>query len=78
MGHFVGEIFLLGGENLWRSDLKTRQREAKNDTEMLIVNINCQYWTSIKIKISMTCVYKEYEVKIKAMNTAKNKVFIGP
>ena len=25
----------------------------------------CKYWTLIKIKISMTCVYKEYEVKIK-------------
>ena len=25
----------------------------------------CKYWTSIKIKISETCVYKEYEVKIK-------------
>ena len=25
-------------------------------------------WTSIKIKISMTCVYKEYEVKIKMAN----------
>ena len=27
--------------------------------------IFCKYWLSIKIKISMTCVYKEYEVKIK-------------
>ena len=25
----------------------------------------CEYWALIKIKISMTCVYKEYEVKIK-------------
>ena len=25
----------------------------------------CKYRTSIKIEISMTCVYKEYEVKIK-------------
>ena len=25
----------------------------------------CKYWTSIKIKIAMTCVYKEYEVKVK-------------
>ena len=24
----------------------------------------CTYWTSIKIKVSMTCEYKEYEVKI--------------
>ena len=25
----------------------------------------CKYWKLIKIKISMTCLYKEYEVKIK-------------
>ena len=25
----------------------------------------CKYWTSIRIKISMTCVFKEYEVEIK-------------
>ena len=24
----------------------------------------CEYWTPIKIKISMTCVYKEYENKM--------------
>ena len=25
----------------------------------------CEYWTSIKIKLSITCVSKEYEIKIK-------------
>ena len=25
----------------------------------------CEYWTSIKIKISMTCMYKDYKFKIK-------------
>ena len=39
----------------------------------------CKYWTSIKIKIGMTCVYKEYKVKIKMvqeqMATAKNDFF---
>ena len=25
----------------------------------------CEYWTLIKIKISITCMYKEYEVKMK-------------
>ena len=25
----------------------------------------CEYWTSIKIKISMTCAYKEYEIETK-------------
>ena len=25
----------------------------------------CKYWTLIKIKISLACVYKEYEVKVK-------------
>ena len=28
----------------------------------------CKYWTSIKIKISMTCVCKEYEIKINWSN----------
>ena len=41
----------------------------------------CEYWTSIKIKINMTCVFKEYEIKTKinragSMTTAKNVVFI--
>ena len=25
----------------------------------------CEYWTSIKMKINMTCVSKEYEIKTK-------------
>ena len=25
----------------------------------------CEYWTSIKIKFNMTCLYKEYELKTK-------------
>ena len=39
----------------------------------------CKYWTSIKIKISMTCVHKENEVKngAGAMNTAKKKFSLG-
>ena len=43
----------------------------------------CKYWTSVKIKSSMTCVYKKYEVKIKMVQEqwlqlkAKNEVFIG-
>ena len=40
----------------------------------------CELWTSIKIKISMTCVLKEYEIQTKigtgAITTAKNDVFI--
>ena len=28
----------------------------------------CKYWTSIEIKISMTYVYKEYEIKIKIID----------
>ena len=28
----------------------------------------CKYWTSIKIEISITCLYKEYEVKIKIVH----------
>ena len=41
-----------------------------------------KYWTSIKTKISMRYIYKEYTIKITmvqtgAMNTAKNEAFIG-
>ena len=28
-----------------------------------LVSTFCEYWTSIKIKINMTCVSKEYEIK---------------
>ena len=40
----------------------------------------CEYWKSNKIKINLTFVSKECEVKTKmigAMTTAKNDVFIG-
>ena len=41
----------------------------------------CKYWTLFKIKISMTCVYKEYEVKIKVVQEQwlqlKMKFFLG-
>ena len=40
----------------------------------------CEYWTSIKIEITMTCVSKKYEIKTKmvqGVTTAKNDVFIG-
>ena len=42
----------------------------------------CKYWILIKIKIRMTCVYREYKVKLKVVqeewpHTAKNEVFIG-
>ena len=42
----------------------------------------CEFWTSIKIKISMNCAYKESEIKTKiiytgAMAAAKNEVLFG-
>ena len=40
----------------------------------------CIYWTSIKMKISMTCVYKEYKIKRKMVQEQwlqlKNEVFV--
>ena len=50
--------------------------------KFLIVYKKKVYWTSIKIKISMNCVYKEYEIKpnmvaTRAVTTVKNEVFIG-
>ena len=59
MGNFAeGEFFLLSG-NLARSYNDYSNLFSKPKTTF------CKYWTSIKIKISMTCVYKEYEIKIK-------------
>ena len=41
----------------------------------------CKYWTLIKIKISLACVYKEYEVKVKMVQEQwmkiKMKVLLG-
>ena len=42
----------------------------------------CEFWTSIKMKISMTCAYKESEIKTKmiytgAIATSKNEVVFG-
>ena len=60
MGKFAGEILLVGG-NLKRSafDLTNLFQGLKKF---------CIYWTSIKTKISMTCVYKEYEDKLLGYN----------
>ena len=33
--------------------------------------IICKYWKSIKMKVSMTCAWKEYEVKIKMVQEQK-------
>ena len=51
----AGGIFLPVGENLTRSEFDI----SKLKTALF------EYWTSIKTKISMTCVSKEYEIKIK-------------
>ena len=42
----------------------------------------CEFWTSIKMKISLTCVYKESEIKTKmiytgVIATSKNEVVFG-
>ena len=34
-------------------------------TSWMLKTVFCKYWRLIKIKISMTYVYREYEVKIK-------------
>ena len=60
--------FLLGGGNL-RSGF---------DSFSKLKTTFCQYWTSIKIKISMTCMFKEYEVYngIRVMTTTKMKFLV--
>ena len=52
-------IFLLGDENLRRSDFD--HSNFFQNQKQHSVNIDHQ----IKFKISMTCEYKDYEVKIK-------------
>ena len=47
-----GNIFLIS-LNLWRFEPFSKLKTA------------CEYWTSIKMKISITCVSKEYEIKTK-------------
>ena len=45
--------------------------KAKNlNIEHWILNLNIElkYWTLIKIKIGVTCVHKEYEIKIKLVH----------
>ena len=54
----AGEFFLWGTGNL-KSNFDHLNLFQKLKTTF------CEYWTSIKIKISMICVYKEYEAKIK-------------
>ena len=55
MGMVAWEIFLLHAGNLTRSDFEPFSK---------LKPTFCKYWTSIKIKIVMTCVYKEYEIEI--------------
>ena len=62
-----GDFFFIGS---WESDKELFKPFPKLEA------IFCKYYILIKIKFSMTCVYKEYEVKIK-MAAAKNEVFIG-
>ena len=73
-------------KNAKRQSLKRLANHFHVNTKFSFFKLNlalCKYWTSTKIKISMSCVYRawEYEVRIKnwtgAMTTAKNEVFIG-
>ena len=63
IGNFAGGIFLLSGGNLTRSDFghfKLFQNFWKS-----VKTKFCKYWTSIKIKISVTSMYRDYEFEIK-------------
>ena len=51
-----GEIFLPGGEEKWFWQFEPFSK---------LKTAFCEYWTSDKIKISVTSVSKEYEVKAK-------------
>ena len=52
-----GGFFLLGDGKLNRSNLDHSNLFLKLKVAL------CEYWTLVKIKINMTCVYKEYEIK---------------
>ena len=61
MRNFTGgrEIVLWVDENLRRSVFDYSNLFSKLKTRI------CKYWTLIKIKITMTCVYKKYKCKMK-------------
>ena len=59
-GKFCSENFFYQVVGIWGWVHLTIQIFLKGKN-----NILCEYWTWINIKISMICVYKEYEVKIK-------------
>ena len=48
-------IFVIGGWNLKRSDFDNSRLKT----------FFCEYLTSIKIKITMVCVYKEFQIQKK-------------
>ena len=62
-------IFVIGSWNLKRSDFDNSRLKT----------FFCEYWTSIKSKITMACVYKEYQIQKNGTgenNTVKCEVFI--
>ena len=72
MGNFAWETFYWVLE-IWREVILSSWILFKGKTTIL------KYWTAIKIKIDMTCVYKEEEVKAirtGAMTSVRNDFFI--
>ena len=63
IGNFAGGIFLLSGGNLTRSDFG-HFNLFQNFWKSVKAKFR-KYWTSIKIKIGMTSMYKDYELEIK-------------
>ena len=74
IGNFVGGgKSFIGWWDLRRSDLD-------HSNFLKLKTAFCEYWISIKVKISMTCVRKECEIKTNgtgAMTTAKKDFFKG-
>ena len=76
MGNFAGGgdlIYMVVGT--WGEVILTIRTFSRPKTTF------CKYWTFIKIKIGLTCVYKEYEVKIKLVQVhqlqLKMKFLVG-
>ena len=59
MGKSTSDIFFI---DCWESD---EEWSWPFEPFSKLKTTFCKYWTSIKIKIGMICVYKEYEVIIK-------------
>ena len=51
-----------------------KQDKRKSWTFSQLKRSFCEYWTLVKIKISMSCMYKECEIKIKLVQKQRLQI----